>query len=238
MKYSECEKSKLAKLIIVNLITLSRLIGALLLPIIYYYYGASACANVTIILFLTDCVDGFLARRLHIATFLGSALDAASDKLLNFISFVILSIEHNSMLFPLVLEIAILYTVYATYRYGGNVQSTIMGKIKTIVLDVCVILSFLLISISSIDTVPFTIYINDNISKIISILAVIITIFCLLALIDYVKINKEARKNPKANIIKYQKKKRKPFKKAISDAIDTEYYKKHKDESIMKQFYY
>ena len=94
------------KLIFVNTITLIRLIGALLLPFIYHKYGASIVSLSIIIIFLTDAIDGFLARKLNVSTFFGSMLDGLSDKLLNVISFVILGLEYDIMLTPLILEIS------------------------------------------------------------------------------------------------------------------------------------
>ena len=80
---------KTIKLILINSITITRLIGSLILPFVYYKYGASLVSLFIIILFLTDAIDGFLARKLKCSTFFGSILDACSDKLLNAISFII-----------------------------------------------------------------------------------------------------------------------------------------------------
>ena len=235
MKYSAL---KITELIFVNLITLTRLLGAFALPFIYTFKGASVCAIVTIILFLTDAIDGFLARTLKISTFLGSSLDALSDKLLNAISFIILGIEYNIMIPPLILEISILLTNYSTYRFGGNVQSSIIGKVKTIVLDVFVIFSFILLSLNVINTNNKIInYFIDNTTTYINIFGCIITIACIVALLDYMKKNKQTRENPKLTHVKFQKRKRKTFKEVMRDAIDTKYYIKHKDEAIMKQLY-
>ena len=135
---------KTIKLILINSITITRLIGSLILPFVYYKYGASLVSLFIIILFLTDAIDGFLARKLKCSTFFGSILDACSDKLLNAISFIILSLEYTIMLAPLIIEISIMYTIYSTYRYGGNVQASRIGKNKTIILDIFVILSFII----------------------------------------------------------------------------------------------
>ena len=54
---------------------------------------------------------------------------------------------------------------------------------------------------------------------------------------NYVKRNKEIRKNPKSEKAKKEIKHLKPFKQLMNDLLDTEYYKKHKEESIIKQFY-
>lgn len=230
--------SKIIKLIIVNTITSIRLIGAFVLPFIYLKYGANIAAIFVIILFLSDAIDGFLARTLKVSTFFGSILDAASDKILNIISFIILGIEYNIMIAPLVIEAAIFYTVYSTYRYGGNVQATIIGKIKMIILSVFVILSFVLLSLPTLNLKYH--FINKLIGAtdlIIHIFGFIILFACLVALFDYVGRNKEARLNPKSEEIKKEKKKKKTFKILLSNLFDTEYYKEHKDESIMKQFY-
>ena len=225
-------------LIVVNTITLVRLIGAFLLPFLYYKYGANFTALFIIILFFSDQVDGFLARALKIPTFFGSIMDASSDKLLNLISFVILGLEHNIMFAPLVIEIAILYTIYSTYRYGGNIQSSFAGKVKTVILDICVIFCFILISLPALKIDNNIInYLIENTDNYILILGIVTLIACLIALNDYVQKNKKARENPKCMSIKYEEKNRKSMKLIFEQLFDTNYYLKHKDESIMKQFY-
>lgn len=226
------------KMIIVNLITLTRLLGALSLPIIYIYYGPSTFAFWTIILFLSDFIDGFLARLFKVSTFFGSALDALSDKILNIVSFILLSIGNYLLIIPLIIEISIMYTNYSTYRYGGNVKSTKTGKIKTIILDISIVLCFILLSLPKYNINSSIInYFIINTSYYTNIFTSIIIISCLIALLDYIKLNKIARNNPKSNKIKHTKKIKKEFKILIKDAFDTKYYSIHKNESIMKQFY-
>ncbi len=229
---------KTIELILVNTITMTRLIGAVILPFIYYYYGASIVSIIIICLFLTDTIDGFLARKLKVSTFFGSLIDGISDKLLNFISFILLGFINIFMFLPLIIEISIIYTMYSTYRYGGNVQSSKTGKIKTIILDICVILSFILISLplfkSKLSIINFLI-INTDI--IITILSFITLTSCLITLFDYMKKNNETRENPKSIKIKYENKSKKPVKLIVKELFDTKYYSEHKNESIMKQFY-
>lgn len=235
MKYSAL---KIVELVLVNIITLTRLVGALLLPFIYVKYGASICAIWTIILFATDAIDGFLARTLKISTFFGSAMDGISDKLLNTISFIILGLQYNIMIPPLILEIAIITTIYSTYRFGGNIQSSKIGKIKTIILDVCVILSFALMSLPALKiNTRFINHLVHNTNAYIMLLGSIITISCIITLIDYNKKNKSTRNDKKLTHIKYQHRIKKTTKEVINDLFDTEYYIKHKNEPIMKQFY-
>ena len=165
-------------------------------------------------------------------------MDASSDKLLNFISFIILGLEYNIMFAPLIVEICILYTIYSTYRYGGNIQSSITGKIKTIILDICVILCFILMSLPIFKIKSeFINYLIENTNNYIILLGIITLISCLVALTDYMMKNKDARTNPKCMNIKYEEKNRKSIKLIIKQLFDTNYYIKHKDEPIMKQFY-
>ena len=136
------------------------------------------------------------------------------------------------------IEISILYTAYSTYRYGGNVQSTKLGKVKTIILDAMVILSFVFMGLPSLHI--NTNFIIDLIAKtegFIQIFALIITAAELVALNDYMKKNNEARKNPESIDKKLEKKILKTKKELFDCAFDTEYYKEHKNESIISQFY-
>ena len=231
-------KKDLLKIIPINLITCTRLIGAFTLPFIFSSKGAPLGAIITIILFATDCIDGFLARNLNASTFFGAGMDALCDKLLNICSFALLGINYNRMLLPLLLEIAIIYTNYSNYRYGGNVKSSKTGKIKTIILDVLVILSFCLIALQYFNSNNNIImYFINHTEQFINLFSCVITIACMYTLIDYTKKNKEIRKNPKSIEKKYKNKKLKPFKHILSDLLNIEYYEKHKEESIIKQFY-
>jgi CDP-diacylglycerol--glycerol-3-phosphate 3-phosphatidyltransferase len=225
-------------ILFVNLITSIRLIGAFTLPFIYHYKGASVVAIYILVLFLSDAIDGFLARLFKVSTFFGSLIDASSDKILNMISFVILGLEYNIMFAPLIIEISILYTSYSTYRYGGNVSTSIIGKIKTIILDIFVIISFILISLNKINHKTKFIYsLINNTSLIINVFAIVIVLLCIFTLYDYMIKNKKARSNPKCMEIKYEEKNRKNIKTILSNLFDTDYYRKHKTESIMKQLY-
>ena len=229
---------KVIKIVIVNIFTTIRLIGAFLLPYIYYKYGANVTAGVVIPLFLTDAIDGFLARTWEVTTFWGCMTDAISDKLLNAIAFIILGFEYNIMFAPLVVEIAILYTCYSTYRYGGNVKSTGIGKLKTVILDILVIACFVLMALPllHLNNLLINFLINKSV-YLIYVFGIIILIFALVTLFDYMEKNKFARKNPQCMKIKHTKKKKKSFGTIMKLFFDTEYYQNHKDESIMKQLF-
>ncbi len=143
MKYS---KSYLLKLIIVNLLTSVRLIGSFLLPFIYYYKGPVVVSVWVLVIFSTDAVDGRLARLWKVETFFGSLLDGVCDKLFSIVSLSILSYIRVIMIIPLLLEIAIVIVNTIAYKDNKNVQSSKLGKRKTILLAATIILSFILLA--------------------------------------------------------------------------------------------
>lgn len=99
-------------------------------------------------------------------------------------------------------------------------------------------MSFILLSIPKIGINGKVIkYIIINTDFYIIILSSIITISCLIALLDYIKRYKETRYNPKYIKVKKRKKLGKSFNEIITRSFDIEYYSKHKDESIMDQLY-
>ena len=224
------------KIIGINFITCTRLIGAFSLPFIFAFKGAPIGSIITIILFATDFIDGFLARKLKASTFFGAGMDALCDKLLNICSFSLLSVTYNTMFLPLLLELLIMLANYSSYRCGANVKSSKLGKIKTFVLDVLVILSFCIISTQVFNTNKFDILIK-NTPKIIEIFSYIIILFSSITLTDYIIkfIKYKKSNNNQKNVI--SAKQLKPLNKLMSDLLSINYYNKHKEESILEQFY-
>ena len=75
-------------LIFVNLLTTIRIIGVFMIVPIFFKYGGIYAALVSIACYLTDSIDGFLARNLNASTFFGSLFDALSDK-----AFLVINLE-------------------------------------------------------------------------------------------------------------------------------------------------
>ena len=90
------EKDKLIKFIIVNLITFTRILGSIIMPICYFSGKISYFALFVGLIFLTDLVDGKLSRFWKVESFLGSLLDTISDKLFALVLIAILSYEYQS----------------------------------------------------------------------------------------------------------------------------------------------
>ena len=78
-------------IILVNAITSLRVLGIFFLFPIYLSYGALGLALTNIFCFLTDFIDGKMARKLDASTFFGSFFDGFSDKAFVAMNFLILA---------------------------------------------------------------------------------------------------------------------------------------------------
>lgn len=95
-------QAKSAILTIPNLLSLFRL---LLIPAIIraylYQQNALLTAGLVVLSGLTDLADGFIARRFHMISDLGKALDPIADKLTQIAVLACLTVRHPLMLLPL-----------------------------------------------------------------------------------------------------------------------------------------
>lgn len=221
------EKKTIEKLkIFVNAITLFRLFGAFILIPIYYIFDLKIASIFSLTLFLTDLIDGFLARKFKVSTFFGSSMDALSDKALGIISLGILSSVSPLMFVPLAIEILVPIVNLIAYKNNANIKSSRIGKIKTWALGITVIGSFI------------TALYDNNSIVIISYLAALATTFGILTLIDYIGHAYNSFKDKhKLIVIDNTNLIPKSFKEILRDAWDCEFYKKYKDESIRKLIY-
>lgn len=130
-----------------NILTISRIVGSILLAFIAPVLGIGLTTACVAALALTDLFDGFLARKLNASSELGGKLDAISDKLfiaiIMYVTIRLGSPYANALLFPIAGEtsIAVLNTV--KYKLGYKPQTIIKGKIKTWALSGFVIVTFL-----------------------------------------------------------------------------------------------
>lgn len=137
------EKAKYIKLFVVNLITFSRVIGAIILPIVYFTKGIEWLGFFVAGLFLTDTIDGRLSRFWKVESFLGGLLDSFSDKLFVFVLIAILFYEYPGIIVVLILEFVIFGINTLAFSENKNVQSSKMGKFKTVVLDIAISIMYL-----------------------------------------------------------------------------------------------
>lgn len=136
------------EIIITNLVTSIRMVGILLLTPIYLLYGGVALGLTNMACFLTDALDGQLARRLNASTFFGSFYDGLSDKMFLATNLAILCTITPWAILPIGLELGIMGVQYNKYKKNLKVKSNLFGKAKMWVAGVSVVLSNLLIDAS------------------------------------------------------------------------------------------
>ncbi len=132
------------KLIIVNLLTLIRIIGVFLLIPVYHYYGTFYVGVLSLICYLTDSLDGILARKFKASTFFGALFDGTADKLFTIMNFIVLYLITPYAIIPIIIELLIVITLFYKYKNNLNLKSNIIGKSKVWVLAICVVLIFLI----------------------------------------------------------------------------------------------
>lgn len=168
-----------------NMLTFSRalspfiIIPAMLLGEIKIAIGA------LIFFAITDFLDGKIARKYNYVSDFGVKLDAVCDKIFAMSLVIPAVFECYILLFNLILEIAISYTNLLSEAKGNHPRSTIIGKIKTTLLSITLIL----------------IYIPKTDIKIIFV-ASIVTIICqVITLIKYISIDMDKDRKRKRNKI-------------------------------------
>ena len=116
--------------IFVNLITTLRFVYTLILPILQLKISNTAFIVNLVILFLTDTVDGFLARKFRVQTFYGSLMDTIADKTLSIVLLIILANHINILYVVLLCEILIALLNSFEMVRRKRTKSIIIGKIK------------------------------------------------------------------------------------------------------------
>lgn len=126
-----------------NILTIFRL---LITPVIAYLGITSHYKSlliVFIIFSLTDFFDGYLARKWHVVSDLGAKLDTVSDKMFAFSILIILLLNYNAFTMMLILEVLIgLINIIAYYK-EKMFGSLMIGKIKTWVINITMVLGII-----------------------------------------------------------------------------------------------
>lgn len=219
-------KQNVKKKIIVNLITSLRLLGTFLIIPIYLYWGWGITALVVGVLFTTDFLDGTLARRFHVETFFGFILDSIADKAFAIIILAILALVNPIFIICIVLEIIISLINYKSVQNGNNVQSSKLGKIKTLILDFTVVFALILIAVYklTIMNLSLSLYTILNFITIPSLIAQLLTIK------DY---SCKALKNTNLNSKNQIKVKELKSRNEILDILfNTDFYHEHKEDRL------
>lgn len=123
-----------------------------LIPVFVWLYvwekNYPATVVVLVVSSLSDLADGFIARRFHMITALGKALDPIADKLTQGIMLICLVSRFSTMWLPLILlavkESFALISRTVLFRRSGQIYGAVWhGKISTVLLDALLILHVL-----------------------------------------------------------------------------------------------
>jgi len=128
------------KKIVVNGLSGMRIVGAMSMPVLFSTGNIPLIIGVLAGLFLTDFVDGKLARKWDVQTTGGALLDPLGDKVL--VLAVILSLlgTQNYMLVPLFMELGISAINIERTLHNECVKSNMFGKVKTWFLSITLVL--------------------------------------------------------------------------------------------------
>ncbi len=132
-----------------NLLTISRII---LTPLIIYLgltNHIKILIGVAILVALTDFLDGRLARKWKVQSELGCKLDAIADKVLVIGLLIILITRNHSFFYVLILECIIAFLNLYFYLRKGVANSLMIGKIKTWIIFITIIIGLLDLIITS-----------------------------------------------------------------------------------------
>lgn len=213
---------KIIPKIIVNLITLTRLIGAILLPFIFLKYDFKIIFIITLIIYVTDLLDGFLARTFKCSCFFGAILDTISDKMLNMVVLVILGLKNRIMFIVLAMEVLIALVNLCKYKEGFNIRVNVFGKVKMLILGLTVLICYIAYTTTKFDMI----FLSGLIYTLIGMQ--IITLFTYL--IDPIK-------NPKFKVKIESKMKLKNKKEILNILFNTDFYLENREKPLKVLLY-
>ena len=229
--------------IITNLFTLLRVIGIFALIPVYKIYGGFTTFLLSASTFLTDCIDGLLARELKSSTFFGSLFDALSDKAFLVVNMFLLMKISPLAIVPIFFELGIAYVQSVKYNIGMNIKSNIFGKIKMWVAGIVISLSYLLVDRSFLNYLGSSLAVNLNAYDEIHIFGILFTPLVLseiLTLESYIKEYFDEVKNETDEVIEKKRCDEEKMKEEISNIsykeimFEHEYYEKYKDFGNLK----
>lgn len=129
--------------VLVNIITGLRLVFTIILPIMKERVSMWAFIIDIALLFLTDFLDGFLARKFKVQTLFGSLLDTIADKTLSIMLLIMLIGNNKLLIIVLVLECIISITNMIIVCLKKKTKSSMLGKIKTWIIATTIILGYM-----------------------------------------------------------------------------------------------
>ena len=211
---------KKGKKIFVNLLSFSRVLGSILIPFVFNSVNINVLVIIVISFFITDTLDGFLARKWEVQTYGGRLLDPLGDKLLAISCILSLINVNKYLLIALILEILI--TIINVYRafVGEKVKSSLIGKVKMWPLSVTLVLAIMYTVKSNL----FGLVVTKNTLDCFAYITLGLEIITAL---DYIRIGFNTKKHKKKIVLK-------PFKEILIRLFDEEAYKEDKKKPLIE----
>lgn len=124
-----------------NILSTIRLLMIPLFVVAYFNYSAYVAAVIYVVAWLTDALDGYLARRNNWITDIGKLLDPLADKLMQITAAVCFTVDNLlflTVLIPLVIKefIMLFGGMLVIKRQKVVVQAHWYGKLATVVIFV------------------------------------------------------------------------------------------------------
>ena len=131
-----------SKKYIPNILTASRLVFTPIVIFLGLTNHYKILIAVAMIIAFTDFLDGYLARKWGVVSELGARLDVIGDKMLAIGLLLILIIKNHAFFYVLILECIISVLNLYFYFRKGIAASLLVGKFKTWIIFITIILGF------------------------------------------------------------------------------------------------
>lgn len=253
--------------ILVNLITGIRSLGTVAIVPVFLQCGSFVTALAAAGFLVTDCIDGFLARKLKVQSFFGSLLDAVSDKAFGIICLLLLSSLNPIFLAVIGLELGIFAINYKSGMDDNNVKTSKAGRAKTLLLAATMVGSFFCYGaptikelLNYVNVSAFNTLLETNPDVLTSILAIPAIGANLYVMNDYLNIAKKQNKqkeevakpslsdisknlqeiaDQKAELLQQKEeiKELKSRQEIMHDLFDPDFYLEHKDDNLKSLLY-
>ncbi|MBP3707666.1 MAG: CDP-alcohol phosphatidyltransferase family protein [Clostridia bacterium] len=137
------DKERLKKQL-ANILTLTRgILSPILIVISICIHSLNLSFAIILISALTDCFDGWYARKNGYVSEFGTLLDTICDKIFSFCIIIpVIQIAKSFFIIILIIEMIISAINMYLHVSGKNPKTTKLGKIKTIILDATLVLCY------------------------------------------------------------------------------------------------
>ena len=229
------------KFYLTNFVTSLRAAGVLTLIPVYYLYGGLSAFLLSAGCFLTDYVDGKMARKFKTSTFFGSMFDGITDKAFLIVSLIILMTITPLAIVPILMELGIVGMQTLKYKNDMSVKSNIIGKAKMWLAGLTMAACYLLVDKRVLNYLGASLATKINEFGQLKLFSLVLTPLVLseiITLTSYIKEYNEEKKEPEK--IEEKKDEEEKIKEEVHDMtlkdllLDHEIYEKYKDYGDLK----